>query len=268
MNDLHQAPQTVEGWFVLHEQWAIDWQRWRALPMTERQHHAEELFGWLALHSSGDSAAYAVVGQKSDLLFVHYRKTVAELHAVTTALQRCAIAEEFAPAGSFLSVIEASLYEAEAHARGALARRGVTPEDAGFDAALEAETATARSALDERLYRRIPTQSHICWYPMSKRRDGADNWYALSLDERRALMRGHGQVGQKFSGQVTQVVSGAIGLDDWEWAVDLHADDPLVFKKLVTAMRYDGASARYADFGPFVIGLRHEPEALGRLLLS
>jgi peroxiredoxin len=81
-------------------------------------------------------------------------------------------------------------------------------------------------------------------------------------------MRGHGQVGQKFAGQVTQVVSGAIGLDDWEWAVDLHADDPLVFKKLVTAMRYDGASARFADFGAFVIGLRQDPEALGRLLLA
>jgi chlorite dismutase len=268
MNEPHPAPQTVEGWYVLHDQWSVDWQCWRALPLTERQQRVDELLAWLAQQNSGDSMAYAVLGQKADLLFVHYRQTVTELHAVSTAFQRCALSEDLAPAGSFLSVIEASLYEAEAHARGSLARRGVTPAEAGFAAALEAQTASARAALDERLFRRIPTQSHICWYPMSKRRDGADNWYALSLEERRSLMRGHGQVGQQFAGQVTQVVSGAIGLDDWEWAVDLHADDPLVFKKLVTAMRYDGASARFADFGAFVIGLRQEPEALGRLLLA
>lgn len=268
MNDPVEVPQTVEGWYVLHEQWSLDWQCWRALTLPERQSHAEELFAWLALRSSGDSAAYAVVGQKADLMFVHYRKTIAELHAVSTALQHCAIAEELDPAGSFLSVIEASLYEAVAHARAALGRRGLTPADASYAQALEVETANARTALNERLYRQIPTQSHICWYPMSKRRDGADNWYTLSMDERRSLMRGHGQVGQQFAGQVTQVISGAIGLDDWEWAVDLHADDPLVFKKLVTAMRYDGASARFAEFGPFVIGLRQDPEALGRLLLS
>ena len=90
----------------------------------------------------------------------------------------------------------------------------------------------------------------------------------LTLDERRTLMRGHGQVGQQFAGQVTQVISGSIGLDDWEWAVDLHADDPLVFKKLVTAMRYETGSARFAEFGPFVIALRQDPETLGRLLLG
>jgi len=268
MNVANAAPATVEGWYVLHELWTIDWQCWRALPMHERQQHAEELFAWLALRSTGDSAAYAVVGQKADLLFVHYRKTIAELHAVTTALQHCAIAEELDPAGSFLSVIEASLNEAEAHAHAALARRGLTTTDATYAAELQAALANATAALDERLYRRIPTQSHLCWYPMNKRRNGDDNWYALSLDERRALMRGHGQVGQQFSGQVTQVVSGAIGLDDWEWSVDLHADDPLVFKKLVTAMRFDAASTRYAEFGSFIIGLRQDPEALGRLLLA
>ncbi len=268
MTDPIEVPQTVEGWYVLHDQWSVDWHRWRALPHSEREHQVTEFSAWLAATSSGDSMAYAVVGQKADLLFIHYRKTVAELHAVSTAMQRCALAEELNPADSFVSVIEASLYEAAAHARAMLVKRGLTTTDPSYAAALEIALTQAREALDERLFRRIPTQSHVCWYPMSKRRDGGDNWYTLGMDERRGLMRGHGQVGQQFAGQVTQVISGAIGLDDWEWGVDLHADDPLVFKKLVTAMRYDAGSARYADFGSFLIGLRQDPAALSRLLLA
>ncbi len=263
-----EPPQTLEGWYVLHDQWCLDWPRWRALPVEERQRRTEELFAWQALATTGSSATFAVVGQKADLLFVHYRKTVSEIHQVTSGFHRLALAEELAPAGSFLSIIEASLYEASAHARAILAQRGMTPESPGYKAGLAEETQKARAALDGRLFRPIPNQSHLCWYPMSKRRLAQDNWYVLTLDERRALMRGHGQVGQQFAGQVTQVISGAIGLDDWEWAVDLHADDPLVFKKLVTAMRYEAGSARFAEFGPFVIGLRQDPEALGRLLLG
>ncbi len=263
-----EPPQTIEGWYVLHDQWRLDWPRWRALTIEERQRRTEELFAWQALATTGSSATYAVVGQKADLLFVHYRKTVAELHLATTGFHRLALAEELTPAGSFLSVIEASLYEASAQASAVLAQRGMTPESPGYKAGLAEETQKARTALDGRLFRTIPTQSHLCWYPMTKRRVAQDNWYMLTLDERRALMRGHGQVGQQFAGQVVQVISGAIGLDDWEWAVDLHADDPLVFKKLITAMRYEEGSARFAEFGPFVIGLRQDPEALGRLLLG
>jgi hydrogen peroxide-dependent heme synthase len=263
-----EPPATLEGWYVLHDAWRLDWPRWLALSPTERQHRAEELTSWLAKTKPGSTAVYAVVGQKADLLFLHYRQTVVDLHAAAQALQRLAIAEELSPAGSFVSVIEASLYELTAMARAAVARRGIEPGTPGFGAALEAETAAARAALDQRLFRTIPEQSHLCWYPMNKRRTGTDNWYTMTLEERRNLMRGHGKVGHEFASQVTQVVSGAIGLDDWEWGVDLHSDDPLTFKKLVTAMRYDEASARFADFGPFVIGLRQDTAALTKLLLA
>ena len=234
-----QAPTTLEGWYVLHDSWRLDWPRWRALTLTERQHRVEELFAWLALRTSGDTAVYAVVGQKADILFLHYRKSVTELQATSAALARLGLFEELSPAGSFLSVIELAAAE------------GATRGDA-----------------EQRLWRSIPTHPHLCSYPMSKRRGAGDNWYSLTLEERRGFMRGHGLIGREFAGQVTQVVSGAIGLDDWEWNVDLHADDPLAFKKLVTAMRYDPASARFADFGPFTIGIRQDQEALGRWLLA
>jgi chlorite dismutase len=268
MNEPVEAPQTREGWYVLHDQWRLDWPRWQALTLTERQHRYDELVAWLGQIPSGDSAAYAVLGQKADLLFVHYRRSLPELHALSAALRRLGIFEELSPTGSFVSVIEASLYEVTARVRGTLARRGLQPGAPGYDEALASETASATAALEERLFRTIPTQSYLCWYPMSKRRSGGDNWYTLSTDERRTMMRSHGTVGHQFVSQVTQVVSGAIGLDDWEWGVDLHGDDPLAFKKLVTAMRYDEASARFAEFGPFIIGLRQDAAALKTLLLS
>jgi len=97
---------------------------------------------------------------------------------------------------------------------------------------------------------------------MSKRRGEQVNWFDLPADERAELMRGHGAIGRKYAGQVVQVISGSVGLDDWEWGVTLFADDPLVFKKLVYEMRFDPASSRYALFGPFYVGIRFAPAVL------
>jgi chlorite dismutase len=101
---------------------------------------------------------------------------------------------------------------------------------------------------------------------MSKQRGETHNWYALPMEERRQLMRGHGMVGRKYAGQVTQIISGSVGFDAWEWGVSLFADDPLVFKKLVYEMRFDPASALYALFGDFYVGLRFQPAELGAVL--
>ena len=103
---------------------------------------------------------------------------------------------------------------------------------------------------------------------MDKKREGADNWYRLDIERRRDLMREHGMVGRRYAGLVTQIISGSIGFDDWEWGVDLFADDALVFKKLVYEMRFDEASAGYAKFGPFYFAIRTEPADLGKLLLG
>jgi chlorite dismutase len=95
---------------------------------------------------------------------------------------------------------------------------------------------------------------YVCFYPMSKRRDDGQNWYALDLDERSRLMYGHGLTGRRYAGRVQQIITGAIGLDAWEWGVTLFARDPLDFKKLVTDMRFDEVSAKYAEFGEFYVG--------------
>jgi len=109
-----------------------------------------------------------------------------------------------------------------------------------------------------RLYPRLPPDGMpaMCFYPMSKRRaPGAENWYALSFDDRMALMRGHGTAGREFRGRVLQLVTGSAGLDDWEWGVTLFGVHPDDLKDCVYAMRFDEASTRYAEFGPFYTGI-------------
>ena len=87
---------------------------------------------------------------------------------------------------------------------------------------------------------------------MSKRRAPGQNWYALTLAERSRLMQAHGKTGRRYAGRVLQIITGAIGFDAWEWGVTLFAKDPIDFKKLVTDMRFDEVSAKYAEFGEFL----------------
>ena len=120
--------------------------------------------------------------------------------------------------------------------------------------------------MNSRLFRDVPPQRYICFYPMDKKRGEQVNWYMLTLEERRAMMRSHGTIGHKYHETVTQVIAGSVGLDDWEWGVSLHSEDMLVFKKLIYEMRFDPASALYAEFGPFYVGIRREPGELASVL--
>src|SRR5207253_5327550 len=158
------------------------------------------------------------------------------------------------------SVIELGTYELAAHAAAMLERKGTQPGTPGYDDALKSEL---ERLARPRLFPQVPPGRYVCFYPMSKRRGEQVNWFDLPADQRAELMRGHGAIGRKYAGQVVQGISGSVGLDDWEWGVTLFADDPLVFKKLVYEMRFDPASSRYALFGPFYVGIRFAPGALG-----
>ena len=119
-----------------------------------------------------------------------------------------------------------------------------------------------KKRMDERLFRRIPPQRYLCFYPMNKRRSGSDNWYSLDFPTRKTLMGGHARVGRKYGGRVTQLISGSTGLDDWEWGVTLVAQQLDPIKEIVYEMRFDEVSARFGEFGVFYINLRLTPEAL------
>jgi chlorite dismutase len=239
------APETLEGWFALHDLRRIDRAAWALLSSQDRKKASEEIadllrsFEMVEESAAGRSVTYSVVGHKADLLMLHLRPSVAELHDLERAFEQTMLAALTTRPTSYLSVVEVSRHSA--------------PEGT-------AEAVEDSPYIQARLYPEIPEHDgYICFYPMSKKRDGDDNWYLLSAEDRAHLMRAHGRTGRRFAGKVTQIVSGSMGLDDWEWGVTLFSDDPLVFKKLVYEMRFDEVSARYAEFGEFYVGRRLLP---------
>lgn len=131
---------------------------------------------------------------------------------------------------------------------------------------MAAERERQRQAMAARLAPAIPARRYLCFYPMDKKRGEVRNWYHVPIAERQKMMREHGLVGRRYAGRVNQIISGSVGFDDWEWGVDLFADDPQVFKQLVYEMRFDEASAVYGLFGTFHLGLRVAAADLGALL--
>jgi len=264
-----EAPQTLEGWYVLHDVYALDWPGWQSLEGSARKSISAEAEQWLSEapdRGKGDTAAYSILTQKGDLMFLHYRKTPEELNQVELSLRQLRLYEYLIPTYSFLSVIEISLYELTTIARMKLADQGITPTSSEYNLVFDTEMDKQKGRVQTRLYGDIPDQRYICFYPMNKRRGENVNWYTLSMVERRDLMRNHSWIGHKYHEKVTQIITGSIGLDNWEWGVSLHSDNALDFKKLIYEMRFDTASAVYAEFGPFYIGIHLKPQQLPNFL--
>jgi len=168
--------------------------------------------------------SFALLGHKADLGFMVLAPDLVAIRRLQAALTGSGLEL----ASSYFSLTEVSEYA-----------RGMPPE-----------------RLEPRLHPQLPPEGMraFCFYPMSKRRLGEDNWYRLGYEARLGLMYGHGAVGRKFAGRVVQLVTGSTGLDDYEWGVTLFAVTPDDLKECVHTMRFDEASARYAEFGPFYSG--------------
>ncbi len=252
-------PETAEGWYVLHQLYQIDLDRAELLDEA-----AHPMFDILPEHSQpadndspGWSAAIRVVGATASVMFMHFRRTLDEIGAVQRELEQEPWMRALIPVYSFLSVTEAGLYYMTSKlVKETEARGGKVGDEQYLASAHEkigAELANPHTR--RRLYPPRPeTMPYVCFYPMSKRRSPGQNWYTLSLDERNRLMYEHGMSGRRFAGRIQQVISGAMGFDTWEWGVTLFAADPLEFKRIVTEMRFDEASAQYAEFGDFFVG--------------
>ena len=261
-----EAPVTLEGWYVLHEMYALDRPRWGALAAGEQAAAVEEATALLerqAHPAEGHSACWSLLTQKGDLGVMHWRPDLESLRREEVALAQTRLAAFLRPTYSYLSVVELGTYELASHAGAIVQRRGQAPGTPEYEEAVRKEM---ERLAHPRLFPDVPPRRYVCFYPMSKRRGEEVNWFDLPASERADLMRGHGMIGRKYAGQVIQVISGSVGLDDWEWGVTLFADDPLVFKKLIYEMRFDPASSRYALFGAFYVGIRFAPAALGDVL--
>ncbi|HEY7335571.1 MAG TPA: hydrogen peroxide-dependent heme synthase [Bryobacteraceae bacterium] len=264
--DLPPVPLTVEGASVLHQMLRVRWPQWRALASEQRGLILDEAVKALADLEKNRSAAYSLLGHKGDLMLVHFRDGFDELVEVQNRLPTLRLWDYLEQAGSYLSVVELGLYESTGKVYASLAERGVAPHSPEWNTEIEATLERQRQAMRPRLYPDVPPAKYICFYPMDRRRGEQENWYQVSMEDRRRMMEEHGAIGRRYAGTVRQIITGSIGFDDWEWGVTLFADDPLVFKRLIYEMRFDKVSAVYALFGAFYVGKRAGSEELREFL--
>lgn len=274
MAELPAVPLTLEGAFVLHQMFRLRRAAWRALDQAHREHISQEavqLLSAMEPHRApgghpNQSAAYSMIGHKSDLLFLHFRDSLEDLHCSELALARLEMSEYLEPVHSYLSVVELGLYDSTIKTYGGLREQCIEPHSPQWKAAIAEVIARQSAAMEPRLYPEIPAAKYLCFYPMDRKRGEEKNWYQSPMPERQRMMHDHGMIGRRYADSVRQIITGSIGFDDWEWGVDLFADDPLVFKKLIYEMRFDEVSAVYALFGAFYVGLRTAATDLPHLL--
>ncbi|MGE0681492.1 MAG: hydrogen peroxide-dependent heme synthase [Candidatus Binatia bacterium] len=263
------VPLALEGWSILHQMFRLRWPAWKALSVPARQvvtTEAATLFTEWKYGEAGQSGLFSMLGHKGDLIALHFRRSFDDLNAAELCLANTKLAEFLEPTTSYLSVVELGLYESSVRLYAALKEKGLQPYTPEWDQAVEAEVARLRQTMASRLWPEIPARRYLCFYPMDKKRGEQKNWYQVDITDRQKMMAEHGMIGRRYAGQVTQIISGSVGFDDWEWGVDLFADDPLVFKKLVYEMRFDEASAEYGLFGTFYVGLQFPAAELGAFL--
>jgi peroxiredoxin len=213
---MSEALNPSVGWGVLHL-------FLKATADTDR----EAVIAAVKSSEEGDHqvVAFSVLGHKADLGVLAIGPDWVRLRSLQAALQAAGLEVVH----SYVSLTELSEYTA-----------GMPEEH-----------------LRNRLYPKLPPEGKraICFYPMSKRRLERDNWYSLDFEERKRLMIDHGKSGRRFAGRVVQLVTGSTGLDDYEWGVTLFGVHPDDLKDTVYTMRFDEASARFAEFGPFFAGI-------------
>jgi chlorite dismutase len=255
-NPAAHPPETLEGSYALHQIYSIE----RGVSSDSTRARVDSTHDSAAqalAATTGWSAAAKLIGSSSDLLVVHFRETLDDIGRAQDSFKHLPVTAGLRLDYSFLSVTEAGLYHLTAQLAKQAAERGGAVGDETYAAEVTRRSAAERDSahVQRRLYPPLPPDMpYLCFYPMSKRRQTGQNWYSLTLEERSQLMYSHGLTGRRYAGRVLQIISGAIGFDAWEWGVTLFAKDPLDFKKLVTDMRFDEVSAKYAEFGDFYVG--------------
>lgn len=271
---MENSIRAEEGWFVSHLFFRIDRRRWRRASAAERTSAAMRLKDLIEEHRQFENCqiyCYSIWALKADFGFLIIDPDLQRLNELECEISALFPAGSLLPVYSFTSMSEVSEYlsQEQDYKRTLTEKEKLAPDSPEYRRKMEEFRKRMRVYIDERLYPRIPPHRVFCFYPMSKRRRNDANWYLLDFEERKRFMAGHAITGRKYGRFVKQLVTGSTGLDDWEWGVTLFADDPFYLKKIVYEMRYDEASARYAEFGAFFVGIQMEAtQLLERLRLA
>ncbi len=262
------VPLTLEGSSLLHQFFRFDWKAWRSCAEGERARITAEAIAALKGLERTDvgspirSAIYSQLGHKGDLILIHFRESLEALNQVELDLAQTELYDYLELRHSYVSVVELGLYESSRKTYEAASAKGFETHSPEWNAEVAASLKRGAEAMAPRLFPAVPEAKYMCFYPMDRKRGEQVNWYSVSFAERQRMMHEHGLIGRRYGDVVKQIISGSIGMDDWEWGVDLFAEDPVVFKKLIYEMRFDEVSAVYALFGQFFIGVRLPVENL------
>ena len=256
------VPLTLEGSSLLHQFFRFDWRAWRSCANGDRKRivaNAIDVLKGLERakpDSPVQTALFSELGHKGDLILVHFRESFEALNQVELDLAQTELYDYLTPTHSYVSVVELGLYESSRKTYEAAAAKGFEQHSPEWNAEIAASLQRGASAMAPRIFPAIPDAKYLCFYPMDRKRGEQVNWYTVPFAERQRMMHEHGMIGRRYGDVVKQIISGSIGMDDWEWGVDLFAEDPVVFKKLIYEMRFDEVSAVYALFGQFYLGVR------------
>lgn len=254
------AVKLTKGIHVLHLFYRVDRVRWAGLPLGSSQEALTKLEALVAANSAASNpriTTYANIGAKADLVFMLTAAELGQLGQMHRDIEACFPPGALQPVYSFLSITELPDYvTSEEDMKQTLLQEKLEPGSEVFETRLKALKERHAQYEQYRLYPELPDWEVMAFYPMSKRRAGNDNWYSLDFAKRKELMGGHARVGRKYAGRISQLITGATGLDDWEWGVTLMAHQVDALKEIVYEMRFDEVSARYGEFGPFYVNLR------------
>jgi hydrogen peroxide-dependent heme synthase len=266
---MSRAPSTdvslkpSEGWHCSHLYYRFDRGRLRKLSPDERAEARRQFVEVLDPAAPGAPArrqTAVVSGHKADFGLMVLDADPLVIDSVHQRLMAGPLGVALEPTYSFVSLTEVSEYvpTVEQYAQ-RLRDEGEDPNGPAFQAKLKAYESREEMMRRQRLTPELPPWPSTCFYPMNKKRKVGENWFLLDFDARSKLMSEHGRTGMTFGGKVTQLITVGLGYDDWEWGVTLWARNPEFLKEIVYRMRFDEASARYAEFGPFYVSYVMQP---------
>ena len=248
----------ASGWHVTHSFYTFDHARLAALPAVVRAAGCEAFAAALDPAATGGPTrlqSWIVSGHKADFGIMVLDPSPLAVDAVHQRLLAGPLGPAIVPTYSFVGLTEVSEYVPTVEQYGQrLIEEGEQADSPAWKAKVQGYAAREDAMRKARLEPDFPPWPNACFYPMNKKREVGENWFTLPFSERSRLMAEHGRTGMSFGGRVTQLITVSVGLDDWEWGVTLWARRPEYLKEIVYTMRFDEASARYAEFGPFYAG--------------
>lgn len=259
-----------DGWHCLHVYYRVNAAVYRSLSAYEREQGADDLRRILTAERDGAPTRLQgsiVSGARADLGLMLLDPDPLKIDTVLQEIRGCTLGPALDPVYSFVSITEVSEYvpTLEQYAE-RLKQEGTASDNPAFAAKMKAYEQREVMMRKQRLFPDFPPWPVTCFYPMNKIRDPHANWYAEPFSRRMEMMTEHGKSGMKFAGKVTQLITASTGLDDWEWGVTLWGRTPEYIKEIVYTMRFDEASARYAQFGPFYVSYVAKPDEITKHL--